>query len=222
MMELKMNKESEKLASLNNEAVVANEQAINYLVLNQMESKKELEKYISDVCSQFPSLDSQVMLDKFNKIISDEQVQEMITVLSSRYKVELDKKYGEINIVTPEEARNKLAAMGVDTADIDSFVEKVANGERVEAIMQLAEKYGEKVVEELAKPTDVEENVEETKYEDVNNEVYTTDKKHNKVKRLVNPYNSGIGYVAVLVAIVSFGIGVFSTITYFIVSSIFK
>ena len=94
--------------------------------------------------------------------------------------------------------------------------------ERVEAIIQLAEKYGEKVVEKLAEPTDVEENVEETKYEEVNNEVYTIDKKRDKVKRLANPYNNGIGYVAILVAIVSFGIGALSTITYFIISSIFK
>ena len=211
MIDLKMKQESEKLSSLSNsEEAIANVEMINSMALGQLESKEDLKKYISDVCSKNPSLDSQVLMEKFDSIISDEQVEVIRNELVEKYRTNLNQKYGNIELGTPEEIRAKLASMGVDVTHIDEFVEKVAKGENVEAIAELVQKYGEKVVEQLQ-----EDKKEEVGFEQIKKEVYT--------KKLVNPYyRDGKGYVAILVAIVAFGVGVISTVTYFIVASIFK
>lgn len=210
MMEQKMQQESEKILSLNNsEKVLSNTDMINCMVIGQLETKEEFKKYISDVCSKNPALNSQDMMDKFDSIISDEQIEEMRETLMQQYKAKLESKYGKVELGSPEEIRNKLAAMGVDINSINEFVEKVAKGENIEAIAQLTEKYGEEVVQKLTEETN------EVGYDKIKQEVYT--------KKLLNPYyKNGIGYIALLVAIVSFGIGALSTMTYFIISSMFK
>ena len=225
MMNLKMKQESDKLATLGDSSAVGlNEQRINYLVIEQLESKEDVKKYISDVCSQFPSIDSLAMMDTFDEIISDEQIEEVRNTLSQTYKAELNSKYGSIEVGSPEEARAKLAALGVDTNDIEIFVEKVANGERIEAIAQLADRYGEQIIEGLEEPAKVDEiemsetEVEDATLDNTNGQIYIKKKDH--VRRLVNP--NGYGFTIMLVALVSFGIGVISIMTYLVISSIFR
>lgn len=212
MMNLKMKQESDKLATLSSQNIDISEinttdQTLNYLVIEQLKSKEDVKKYISDVCSQFPSIDSQAMMDKFDEIISDEQIEEVRNTLNQAYKAELNNKYGNVEIGSPEEARAKLAAYGVSENDIDEFIKRVANGERIEAIAQLARENGEDVVNAFNKPAEIEA---------------TLDKRKNKVltRTLYNP--NGFGFTVLLVALVSFGIGVISIMTYLVISSIFR
>lgn len=223
MMEMKMKNEKDKLSSLSNsKAIELNEQKINYLVIEQLDSKEDVKKYISNVCSQFPSIDSQTMLDKYDSIISDEQIEEVRSALSQKYKSELNSKYEDIKIESPEDARAKLIQAGVDSNNIDNFVEKVANGERLEALIQLEKEYGEQAINSLnnsQSETTEEVEVEDAILDNTNGQIYLKNK--TNVKRLVK-YPNGFGFTAMLIALVSFGIGVMSAITYFVISSLFK
>ena len=223
MMEMKMKNEKDKLSSLSNsKAIELNEQKINYLVIEQLDSKEDVKKYISNVCSQFPSIDSQTMLDKYDSIISDEQIEEVRSTLSQKYKSELNSKYEDIKIESPEDARAKLIQAGVDSNNIDNFVEKVANGERLEALIQLEKEYGEQAINSLnnsQSETTEEVEVEDAILDNTNGQIYLKNK--TNVKRLVK-YPNGFGFTAMLIALVSFGIGVMSAITYFVISSLFK
>lgn len=236
IMKLKQQKEEERLMKegLGNEfgTWLLCTQTLNYLTIEQLNSKEAIKEYISNVYSQFSGIDSKNIMDSFDSIVTDRQIESIKDTLNKNYENSLMQKYSNIKIGTPEEARAKLMQAGIEKEDIDKVIKGIAKGETIDIIKELESKYGKEVIENINNGVEVkqEENVEqleESEYrkyagEDVrlnNGQVYTKVNAKTLVKKY--PTNGGFGFTMMLALLVAFGAGIISTITYLIISSIF-
>ena len=233
MMMLREQQELEELRSMNlggsQEAIYLSEQKLNYMVIGQLESKEDVKKYISNVSSQFP-IGAQEIIDNYESIITDEQIEEIKATLSQRYETNLRNNFSNVSLGSPEEARAKLSQIGIKDEELESYVDRISRGETLEVLKELTIKYGPEVIEKINEGKVVttektEEQQKETE-EVLEGNTVIFDEYGNRIinkpktKTLIN--GNGFGYIATLTAIVSFAVGVISTITYFVVSSIFK
>lgn len=289
VMRLREEQEIEQMRNIempiDQQAMFLGSQNLNLLAISQLESKEGIKEYIANACSQFPTVDTQGIIDNYERIINDELIDEVKDSLAEKYQQNLANHYGSAVNMTPDDARKKLANIGIEGEELERSVTKISKGQTVEVLGELVNKHGEGVITTLnQEPQQLEEKEEVQEVQEKEPEKSAGQKfgeaavvggiiggaiagarveksafdkelmptfeyggpqqvlseepvleqnqqvldpqvlQHQQAKRLVRrpgmPGSSGFGHIAVLVALVSFGIGVISTITYLIVSTL--
>ncbi len=209
------------------------EQQVNLMIISELDSKDSIKSYIESACSQFPYVNTDEIVESYDSIITKEQIDEIKKTLYQRYEDNLTNYFANSPLKDVETAREKLIAAGIKGEELEDSLKQISEGKTKEVFEQLIDKHGkdflEKLnVEEIKKEEnqeiiEEEEQIEGNKvvFDENGNRIYT--QTQTKTLRKVNPYyKNGFGYTALLVAIVSFTIVVISTITYLVISSIFK
>ena len=203
-------------------------QQLNSLAISQLDSKNDIGKYISDVCTQYP-VNSQLLLSNYDNLINDQQLNKVKETLNSGYQNTQNDGTVVNKLQTVEEAKAMLAKYGIKEEELESYVSRIAKGETLEVLKELEQRRKEQEKLEAEKNKDEikkEENEEEitgtNTFIDSHDQVYTNTLTNTKTRKLVPWKGNGFGYTAMLIAIVSFSVGIISTLTYFVISSIFR
>ena len=229
MMRLKYESELKSLNSLDMEvdksSIFLREQQVNLMIISELSTKESLRSYIENACSEFPEINTNEILDNYDSIINEEQIEEIKRTLSQRYEENLINYLSNSPLNNVENARTILEEAGIIGAELESALHLIEEGNARKAFQDLIEAHGTEFIsklnlEEVNKKETQEQIQEEQVKEDAIDPLLN--KRNNKVLVRRNPYSNGFGYILTLVAIVSFGIGAISVIVYSIISSIFK